>query len=196
MAPCSPAPPNDAASGGSQEATPVKYSDDYNFPDGDIELVSSCGVRFRVHSYKLRAASSVFNTMMDIGKGKSDGSPPVQEVVLTDTKIETAAVITLFLNFVYGKPPKLATAENVPKHWRQVNKIMIEPLVSFVGKYDATLISMVLSFAMISWLERDLFHPLEAFALGCTLPDINICKASIRRGSGWKWLADEGKDVI
>ncbi|WVQ82177.1 hypothetical protein IAT38_004305 [Cryptococcus sp. DSM 104549] len=185
---------NDSPKGANKKkTTPVKYSDDYNFPDGDIELVSSCSVHFRVHSYKLRAASSVFNAMIDIG-GKSesdgDGAPKVQEVVLTDAQLETAAVLTAFLNVIYGKPPKMEEDDGVSKKWRQANMKLIRPLVSFAGKYDATPVSLTLAFATLSWLQKDLFDPMSAFVLGCALQDVYICKTAIKRGGAWAYKPD------
>ncbi|KAK8850573.1 hypothetical protein IAR55_004492 [Kwoniella newhampshirensis] len=68
----------------------------YQFPDADFTLLSSDATRFSMHFYQLKAASSVFRSMLDGRKDDEDS----EEITLTDKTVERSQVIAFFLDLV------------------------------------------------------------------------------------------------
>ncbi|WVQ81192.1 hypothetical protein IAT38_003314 [Cryptococcus sp. DSM 104549] len=147
-----------------------QFSDKYNFQDGDIELVSSCSVHFRVHSYQLRAASSVFRSMFDIGDDSSSHhSASPQEIVLTDEEFETAPVVNAFLDILYKGEPQLQKEDDIAR--KVINYTLLKQLVRFVEKYDAILPRFVLKGGVGGWLLSEMIGSDHAFVLSSILGD-------------------------
>lgn len=107
-----------ARSCGDQASTSTEVVDDPQWTEGDWELISSNGVRFRVPSYYLLTVRRVFlrlpprqpltdsSVFRDLRALPSTGSrcgcdsPGEQSITLVDPEFETAAVLRLLLHFI------------------------------------------------------------------------------------------------
>ncbi|WVF68193.1 hypothetical protein IAT40_002958 [Kwoniella sp. CBS 6097] len=147
----------------------------YQSEHADITLISSDGLPFKVHSYHLKSASSVFRAMLEIAD--SDSSSP--EVTLTDEAIEHSIVLRIFLDIVHG------ISLRKPEHcWKERE---YECVVAFLKKYEATSALEVVRLSLISWASHGDFMHLEIFILGTMLSDVELCKAAITSPGKQKW---------
>ncbi|KAK8850574.1 hypothetical protein IAR55_004493 [Kwoniella newhampshirensis] len=152
----------------------------YQSEDADVILVSSDGLKFKVHSYHLKAASTVFSSMLDIGI-------PDQSNLLefTDNEIEHSRIVVLFLNLVYGKEL------HFKKETRHYNHEQCYRLVSFLLKYDATTPLRMLRYATHLWLAREALSPFCAFRIGAKMDDVDLCAQALRCCAGWNWSRND-----
>jgi hypothetical protein len=111
------------------KTTESKWSSKYNDENADVELISSDGWHFKVHSYRLQFISSVFffispkqcssllmntrpvfRSMISMATSTTQQNP----VTFTDDKFEVGIVIRLFLDAVYtGVVDDFANTDNV-----------------------------------------------------------------------------------
>lgn len=124
-----------------------QYHHRYKHEDGDVTLLTSDGVKFRVHSFLLKTHSSVFRDMLDLAR-------PSDEVILT----EDSKTLASLLDFVY---PSDAPSLPKPATLRDVNI-----LVEVADKYNmprviASLRSIVLG------EEKYRTSAIDLYALAC-----------------------------
>lgn len=84
----------------SRTPTPAPIIDDEQWTSGEFTLISTDGVRFRIPSYVLLNASSVFRDIASLPSEAAapSTSAPAPEIELTDATIETADVLRIFLS--------------------------------------------------------------------------------------------------
>ncbi|KAL1411762.1 hypothetical protein Q8F55_002729 [Vanrija albida] len=161
----------------SLDTDPEHLSDDPKWTSGDFTLVSADGVRFRVQSCFILAASAVFRNAGDL----SGGSEKV--VRFSDSRCETASTLRDFL--------ALATTAQLEPQWPTYGLVElcehISAVVDFMRKYecDGVLRSLLLAFHYDLLLDGGRDYALEALVLGAVADDVDYCKKAIR-ASRWK----------
>lgn len=123
------------------------YHHRYKHEDGDVTLLASDGLKFRVHSFLLKTNSSVFRDMLDLAR-------PSDEAILT----EDSKTLSSLLDFVYPSDapslPKPATLKDV------------DVLVEVADKYNMPrVIASLRSIALGE--EKYRTSPLDLYALAC-----------------------------
>ncbi|WWC72600.1 uncharacterized protein I206_106562 [Kwoniella pini CBS 10737] len=152
-----------------------KYNKDYQDPEADVTLVASDGYQFKVSSYVLKAASTVFRDMFIIGDNAS------REVSLTDKTFEGSRTLAMFLAVCHGKPIFPPT-----------DKLQgYDSLVSFARKYDAPMVTQQLTTAVYQWYHDHAYSPFDIFKLGCSLDQPRMVAFAIRNSGNYVWVCDE-----
>ena len=73
-----------------------QFHDRYNFDDGDLILLTSDNVKFRVHSVVLKAGSGVFRDMLELARpNEQNSSEPIN---LSKTRATIIYTIKLALS--------------------------------------------------------------------------------------------------
>ncbi|WVQ95654.1 hypothetical protein IAU59_002752 [Kwoniella sp. CBS 9459] len=152
---------------------------DYQFKDSDITLISSDKYHFKVHSYHLMAASTVFRDMIAIDPHKS----MALEVILTDTEFETGTILSLFFHMCYG--------ERLPHY--SSHYTAYKRLIRFLDKYDCKSGTEILRTSIYTWstMDQDKLQPGYVFTLACHIDDEKLAKRAITLAGGWVWGEDD-----
>nr|XP_031862575.1 uncharacterized protein CI109_002073 [Kwoniella shandongensis]KAA5529647.1 hypothetical protein CI109_002073 [Kwoniella shandongensis] len=114
----------------------------YQFPDSDVVLICSDGLKFKVHSHYLKSSSTVFASMMEIGDDKQS-----HDISLTDKNIEHSSILVLYLHLAYGNDLDFTKENRQPSNndKRKVDDIELcvesikqTPSWGWTAKKDAT----------------------------------------------------------
>ncbi|WVN87389.1 uncharacterized protein L203_102568 [Cryptococcus depauperatus CBS 7841] len=146
----------------------------YQDEDADIILVASDGLRFRVHSYQLRAHSSVFRSMLEL----CDSS---HEIILTDDDIEASDIVCLYLDLSMGHEPDLEATGMV-----QLG-IRCRRLGDFLAKYDAASAKQTFIYALYRWVELEIVSSERVFVVAARMDNRDLCIAALKKGLSWEW---------
>ncbi|WOO80396.1 uncharacterized protein LOC62_03G003913 [Vanrija pseudolonga] len=163
-------------------ATQEYISDDPTWASGDFTLISTDGIRFRVPSWFILAASPVFRDAD--GSGTTSGD---KQLDFTDSHCETASTLCDFL--------ALVTTSKLHTLWVSYGVVElcehISNLVTFLRKYDCEgpLHSLILAFHYAFLLRDDRDSSLEALLLGAMADNVDYCKKAIR-ASKWEYVVD------
>ncbi|EJT47392.1 hypothetical protein A1Q1_03863 [Trichosporon asahii var. asahii CBS 2479] len=134
--------------------------------DGDMTIHSADGVTFRVQSYHLLSASSVFRDLFAIGSGP-------RELSLSDESIETAPVMRMFLDLVtLGRlhvylPPTVVEAE--PTELRAIRALYA--LVHFLQKYECRVQLRTVLVEVRQRVDAGDWPPFLGFVVGAVADD-------------------------
>ncbi|WVQ82072.1 hypothetical protein IAT38_004200 [Cryptococcus sp. DSM 104549] len=124
------------------------FHPDYCSHDADVVLVSSDEKAFKVHSYQLKTASTVFCDMLQLG---ADLEPT--EIRLIDKKIESSKTIAFFLDILCGKDLESHVFPNGPGGIR-ANFDLCENVMAFMDKYDMPAALRTLRHVVDQWHHR------------------------------------------
>ncbi|WWC92370.1 uncharacterized protein L201_007327 [Kwoniella dendrophila CBS 6074] len=144
-----------------------EWNKKYQSEEADMTIKSSDNLIFRVHSYRMMAASKVFRDMIQIGS-KTDQA---QEIPLTDQDIETSTVVSLFLDITY------AFDMPEPKDCNDFDKD--SNLVTFSIKYEAQPAIQYLGKLFYSWVSSGKFRSDLVLVEACRLDDPSLGGAAI-----------------
>lgn len=160
------------AARGERQLSPVSYTfaesvDNLHlWSDGDMTIHSADGVTFRVQSYHLLSASSVFRDLFAIGSGP-------RELSLSDESIETAPVLRMFLDLVtLGRlhvylPPSVVEAE--PTELRAIRALYA--LVHFLQKYECRVQLRTVLVEVRQRVDTGDWPPFLGFVVGAVADD-------------------------
>lgn len=160
------------AARGERQLSPVSYTfaesvDNLHlWSDGDMTIHSADGVTFRVQSYHLLSASSVFRDLFAIGSGP-------RELSLSDESIETAPVMRMFLDLVtLGRlhvylPPTVVEAE--PTELRAIRALYA--LVHFLQKYECRVQLRTVLVEVRQRVDAGDWPPFLGFVVGAVADD-------------------------
>ncbi|OCF33663.1 hypothetical protein I317_02831 [Kwoniella heveanensis CBS 569] len=166
-------------SGGKHRQTPVPTindtNKDYQVEDGDITLISSDNFHFRIHSYHLMAASSVFRDMIRAGTPPHDR----KEVAFTDTKTETGRVIKLFLDICYAKTLRCPKKDDLEDG--------LGDLVTLLNKYNCKLAWNCLELSLDTWMRQEMVHNDDVFRLAVKADDKELAALAVELSNGDVW---------
>ncbi|WWD20753.1 hypothetical protein CI109_105230 [Kwoniella shandongensis] len=152
----------------------------YQFPDSDVVLICSDGLKFKVHSHYLKSSSTVFASMMEIGDDKQS-----HDISLTDKNIEHSSILVLYLHLAYGNDLDFTKENRQPSN----NDKRCHLLISFLLKYDAKTPMQTLKYALRLCMMQDCLSPLTIFLVGSKVDDIELCVESIKQTPSWGWTA-------
>ncbi|WWD07306.1 hypothetical protein V865_005404 [Kwoniella europaea PYCC6329] len=139
----------------------------FQFDDSDLRLVSADDVVFNIHTWKLKAASSVFQAMFEAGNGNST-------VKLTDETLENGRILSMFLKILYG----IHLEDPSDRSDLMMNH---EILLQFVVKYDASAAKEHLTTCFRLWASNAKLGSDRYFLLGSQLNQYEIATASLKR---------------
>ncbi|KAK4689199.1 hypothetical protein P7C73_g893, partial [Tremellales sp. Uapishka_1] len=159
--------------------------------DADFLLISSDNEVFKVHTYVLKAASSVLKDTLTIVTAPQPTDATLPEVRLTDTLIESRQIVKLFLDILYDRPfLDPATA----KQGRTLPSVL-----SLLKKYDCSkdLRMMGLRLRALMDVRKSGIDPMRVFAAAAQVDDVETCICAIRKQGSNVWKADvkEGREM-
>ncbi|WVQ98315.1 hypothetical protein IAU59_005438 [Kwoniella sp. CBS 9459] len=134
----------------------VQVSLSYNSTDADVTLLSREGIHFKVHSYLLKANSTVFREMMS-DKNMHDSLIPFDA---------SEHDLTFFLDLMSNARPP------APDNWQQVVRIM-----SLADLFDCPLVLERLIHRLDPLAE---LHPWEVFCLASRHNQLILAKLAIQ----------------
>ncbi|WWC92330.1 uncharacterized protein L201_007284 [Kwoniella dendrophila CBS 6074] len=154
-------------------------NEQYQEDDADVTIISSDQIRFKVHSYVLKAASVKFREMLT-------SEIINQELVLSDPLLERSSTLSWFLDVCHSKELPAPKSNN--------KYIPYITLIQLATKYECKLVIQQISLLSHKWCEEQLFEPASVFMIGCALdaPDLTAC--AIRQCGGWR--NSERKDNV
>ncbi|KAK4688151.1 hypothetical protein P7C73_g1957, partial [Tremellales sp. Uapishka_1] len=170
-----------------ENKTAANDSDDeldeyYRASDADLILISSDGVKFKVHKYHISSASSVLHNAMSIDTTTLDGELP--SIQFCDSRIENALSIRFLLDIVYCRPPPV-----VP----EIPLAYYDAAVGFTVKYECTLALQLFQHRLRHAVTENGANPIEVFVLAAKMDDALTCYLAFKHGLMWSW-DDEGTD--
>ncbi|WVW80815.1 hypothetical protein I302_102804 [Kwoniella bestiolae CBS 10118] len=136
---------------------------DYQDPKADITLVSSDGLRFKVHSYVLKTAG--------------------KEIELTDKLIERSPVLSLFLYLCHGKPMSFPSEDTT--------LVLYNDLIKFAHKYDSPRVLETLTTSVYRWHHEENLSLWIVLHLGLTLQKPKLVAFAIRYSMHSSWHIKE-----
>ncbi|OCF54695.1 hypothetical protein L486_07829 [Kwoniella mangroviensis CBS 10435] len=152
-----------------EEEKPIivnEYNRSFQFDDSDLRLVSADGVVFKIHTWKLKAASSVFQVMFESGNNGDT-------LELTDKTLEIGRILCMFLQILYGI--KLAEPSS---GWDL--KRNHEELLRLIDKYDAPAAKQHLTTCFRLWAASEKFESDGYFLLASQLDEYEIATTSLK----------------
>ncbi|OCF43418.1 hypothetical protein I317_02718 [Kwoniella heveanensis CBS 569] len=155
----------------------LKFDEVYNDPDAELTLISSDGVAFRTHKYHLQSCSNVFRGMIsDLSAADKDSST----ITFTDSQIECASVLRLFLDVIHGNPPPMV--HNILPAFRDC--------VSFCQKYECKPTVHILSHLATQFLLGSEIDPHYIYRIAALLDDVHLATAVIREKGSYFWSSE------
>nr|XP_019050088.1 hypothetical protein I302_00509 [Kwoniella bestiolae CBS 10118]OCF29018.1 hypothetical protein I302_00509 [Kwoniella bestiolae CBS 10118] len=143
----------------------VKLDEKYKDHKGDLLIISSDGVGFKVQSMYVRAASKILNN-----KYLALFAPEPIKIHLDDPFIERATTIRLFLDFVHGDIPK--PTDDILGTFRRA--------ILLAKKYECHLVLEAVKHFARSYKDGGgSFTSKFIFILGANLGDIQLCHDAI-----------------
>ncbi|WOO80389.1 uncharacterized protein LOC62_03G003906 [Vanrija pseudolonga] len=161
---------SDHSCSSSRTPTPAPIIDDANWTTGEFTLISADGVRFKIPSYVLLNASSVFRDIASLPCDNASAAP-APEIELTDATIETADVLRIFLS--------LAAHGTLGLEPREVGYFatlfLLKDTIGLCTKYlaDGVLHVLKLQIYKLHSEHRGLYA-LYAFVLGAVSDDVQL----------------------
>nr|XP_018259754.1 uncharacterized protein I303_07822 [Kwoniella dejecticola CBS 10117]OBR81912.1 hypothetical protein I303_07822 [Kwoniella dejecticola CBS 10117] len=149
-------------------------AEDFQFSDSDLELISSDGQVFRIHKYKLQAASPVFRSVFETGNDD-----------------ETGPHIGNFLKILYGREL------NAPHYYEDLT-YTCEGLWRLIEKYDAAPAKEHLHMCLWRWARSCDYsaHRFFWFASQMDFPDIGVAALQSEEILSWRNQQLKGVDTL
>lgn len=155
------------------------------YREGDIDLVSSDNVLFKVHKYQLMAAGAGFRDALTcpINSNEANQKSNAIELELVDKDIETSRVIGGFFDFLEIGTISMADVSALG---------LVRDVLRFARKWQCTAaVRILLDCARLSLLsEPESVDPSVYFRIGAEAEDIALCLTAIRNTGLWKWTGE------
>ncbi|WVQ63356.1 uncharacterized protein L199_001508 [Kwoniella botswanensis] len=158
-----------------------KYNKLFLFDDSDRNLISSDGVKFKIHKCKLQSFSPVFQGMFEAGD-QYDRRTGKSRLQLTDDTLENGKIISVFLRIIYGI--KL----DPPSDWLELHN-KYEPLVKLIDKYDIITAREHLCICFTLWATTSEFSTHRYLLLGSQLNRHELVIAALKNNTDSTWQA-------
>ncbi|ORY25242.1 hypothetical protein BCR39DRAFT_291604 [Naematelia encephala] len=171
-----------------------KPEPDKFYTEGDVTLISSDNVSFKIQMFYLQASSAVFRETFAVGELKDDNR---DIITFTDEAIESSATIRVFLDTITGK--QIPSPQNMTFDW-------IRFVSLFARKYDCPLLAAIFRMVLAqcvgaAGLAGNLLDPRSIFVTAAILDYPEICQNAISNEANWQWgtsekeLTGDDKDI-
>ncbi|WVQ63347.1 uncharacterized protein L199_001499 [Kwoniella botswanensis] len=152
-----------------EEEKPIivnEYNRSFHLDDSDPRLVSADGVVYKIHTWKSKAASSVFQVMFESGNNGDT-------LELTDKTLEDGRILCMFLQILYGI--KLAEPSS---GWDL--KRNHEVLLRLIDKYDAPAAKQHLTTCFRLWAASEKFGSDRYLLIASQLNQYELATTSLK----------------
>ncbi|WWC98518.1 hypothetical protein V866_005410 [Kwoniella sp. B9012] len=170
-----------------------EYNKLFQFNDSDLNLISSDGVKFKIHKCKLQSFSPVFQGMFEAGD-QNNSSTDKSRLRLTDDTLENGKIISVFLRIIYGI--KL----DPPSDWLELHN-KYEPLAKLADKYDVAFAREHLGTCFTLWAMTSKFSTDRYLLIGSQWDRHELVTAALKNDTNSKWQSstdniNKGKALV
>ncbi|BEI83861.1 hypothetical protein CcaverHIS002_0404650 [Cutaneotrichosporon cavernicola] len=151
--------------------SPTDITDDPDWTEGDTEVTSSDGVRFKINAYNLFWASPVF--------AEAHARPfSNKDMELTDPDLKTANILRLFFTVI--------TTLHLPLDpFKDGDLKTLTNFLLFLSKWDAGQLYTFVLESIHTAVRGAKLPPLRVFQLGAILDNVDTCLVALHHTAGY-----------